>query len=131
MKIEIDYIKRILNSIEDCDNNDCPSLKYLMDYLDVSDEKEIIKLRFHLNILKDGGFIESQSNDFGILTGLNGHLITNSSVGTRITLSGSQLLESLKNDTIWNKTKSVLKEISVDTLKQIPALAIEFLVSIK
>ena len=131
MKIEIDYIKQILNSIEDCDNNDYPSLKYLMDSLGVSTDIEIIKLRFHLNILKDGGFIESRSNDFGISTGMNSHIIINSSVGTRITLNGSQLLESLKNDTIWSKTKTALKEISVDTLKQIPSLALSWLISIK
>lgn len=131
MKIEIDYIKQILNSIEDCDNNDYPSLKYLMDSLGVSTDIEIIKFRFHLNILKDGGFIESRSNDFGISTGMNGHIIINSSVGTRITLKGSQLLESLKNDTIWSKTKTALKEISVDTLKQIPSLALSWLISIK
>lgn len=102
-----------------------------MDSLGVSTDIEIIKLRFHLNILKDGGFIESHSNDFGIFTGMNGHIIINSSVGTRITLNGSQLLESLKNDTIWSKTKTALKEISVDTLKQIPSLALSWLISIK
>ena len=62
---------------------------------------------------------------------MNGDLIINSSVGTRITLSGAQLLKTLKNDTIWNKSKVLLKEISVETLKQIPGLALNILMSIK
>ncbi|WYJ07243.1 DUF2513 domain-containing protein [Opitutia bacterium KCR 482] len=133
MKIEIDYIKQILDSLEDCDNNDYPSLNYLMKSLNISMShgREIIKLRFHLNILKDGGFVECISDDFGISTGMNGDLIINSSVGTRITLLGAQLLESLKNDTIWNKSKVLLKEISVETLKQIPGLALNILMSFK
>ena len=75
MKIEIDYIKQILDSLEDCDNNDYSSLHYLMKSLNVSQNIEIIKLRFHLNILRDGYFIESIADDFGISTGMNGGLI--------------------------------------------------------
>lgn len=133
MKIEIDYIKQILDSLEACDNSDYPSLKYLTKTLNInmSQDGEIIKLRFHLNILQDGGFVETTSDNFGILTGMNGDLTINSSVGTRITLFGAQLLESLKNDTIWNKSKVLLKEISVETLKQIPGLALNIIMAIK
>lgn len=131
MKLDIDYIERILNAFKDCDNNDFPSLNYLMETLNINDARSIVELRFHLYLLKDGGFLESKSSDFGISNGMNGDLIINKSVGSRLTFSGHNLLESIGNETLWNKTKAGLKEISVETLKQIPALALNWLISIK
>lgn len=132
MKIDINYIENILTAISDCDNNDCPSLHYICNTLNIAnDELSMSILKFHLSILRDGGFLESQSQDFGIMKGMNGNIILNSSVGLRLTFNGHNLLESISNKTLWNKTKSGLKEISVETLKQIPAIALNWLLSLK
>lgn len=64
--------------------------------------------------LIEEGFIKGQ-------TGIDSYVVVD------LYLSGHQLLESMRNDTLWHKIKSELKETGVESLKQIPGLSITLL----
>lgn len=48
----------------------------------------------------------------------------------RITNTGYQIYESISANKIWNKIKNPLKTLGVESLKQIPSLAIKILTEI-
>lgn len=54
-------------------------------------------IRYHCNLLKQAGFIASQSLD-----------IHNKLFVGELTWQGHEFLESIREDTVWNKTKDVI-----------------------
>lgn len=128
MKLDIDYIKEILTKIENIDS-DRVRLGELMKSFDIKDDEneKFSKLYLHLRILYDEGFLETTSNSFPIEEGANEHTNYNSGAKIRITLNGYRLLDSLRSDKLSVKIKDTLKNIGIESLKQIPALAIKLL----
>jgi len=128
MKLDIDYIKEILTKIENVDS-DRIRLGELMKSFDIKDDEneKFSKLYLHLRILYDEGFLETTSNSFPIKEGANEHTNYNSGAKIGITLNGYRLLDSLRSDKLSVKIKDTLKNIGIESLKQIPALAIKLL----
>lgn len=134
MKIGYDQIKKFLNSFESSDLpvistiNLFQKLNYSMNELE--DCNLVI---FYLNLLKDQGLIECVSdnpddkNNLGFSYTSNSQVII-SNLNFRLTILGHQALESMANNHIWNKIKEPLKKLSMDSLKQIPSLAIKLLI---
>lgn len=130
MKMDFDFIKKLLNTLNDCDN-DRVELNYLYDVLQISSDSTNCslekKLRHHLFLLYEARFIEATSNNLGFREGTDGYISCNGNVKYWLTMRGYQLLESVNNDTLFNKITSSIKNIGIDTLRQIPSLALEYL----
>ncbi len=130
MKLDLDYIKVLLNAINDCDD-DRVELGYLIDTIKgenvPENEFNIKKLRLHLSILCSAAFLETSNYNLGFMEGAYGDITCNSNVKFWPTMAGYQLLESMNNDTLFNNITEGLKNIGVDTLKQIPALALNYI----
>lgn len=130
MKIDLDYIKKLLNILNDCDD-DREELNYLYTTLQISSNFESRplekKLRHHLFLLYEAGFIEATTNSLGFKETVNGNILTIGNTRYWLTMKGYQLLESINNDTLFNKITAGIKNIGIDTLKQMPSLALEYL----
>ncbi len=131
MKLDLDYIKNLLNIINDNEADDRVSLEYIAAELgiDLGNEENIQvakKLRKHLDLLIGAKALITDC-DGGIEDTPDGSISCNVSVRYRFTMEGHQLLETLNNDTLSQKIIDGLKNIGVETLKQIPALAVEYL----
>lgn len=130
MKIDLDYIKKLLNILNDCDD-DRVELNYLYTTLQISSNFESRplekKLRHYLFLLYEAGFIEATTNSLGFKETVNGNILTIGNTRYWLTMKGYQLLESINNDTLFNKITAGIKNIGIDTLKQMPSLALEYL----
>lgn len=130
MKMDLDYIKKLLNILNDCDD-DRVELNYLYTTLQISSNSESRplekKLRHHLFLLYEAGFIEATTNSLGFKETVNGNILTIGNTRYWLTMKGYQLLESINNDTLFNKITAGIKNIGIDTLKQMPSLALEYL----
>lgn len=129
MKIDVNYIKQILEIIESVDE---PTI-YSIDLYDklvslLPDNDNQGKFIKHIWDLRDLGAIESKNDDMGFRQGANGHRIVNGCF-YRLTVRGQQLLDVMRNDTWWNRIKSSGKEITMELLKQAPSIIIETLIS--
>lgn len=131
MKLDLDYIKTLLNAINDC-NDDRVSMQYLIKALKINMNEEqnlgMKKLRHHLFLLYQSGFLETSTSDLVFLEGSNGMISCMANAKYWLTMSGYKLQESINNDSLFNNIKKGLKDIEIDTLKKIPSLAIEFLI---
>lgn len=130
MKMDLDYIKKLLNILNDCDD-DRVELNYLYTTLQISSNSESRplekKLRHYLFLLYEAGFIEATTNSLGFKETVNGNILTIGNTRYWLTMKGYQLLESINNDTLFNKMTAGIKNIGIDTLKQMPSLALEYL----
>ena len=130
MKIDLDYIKKLLNILNDCDD-DRVELNYLYTTLQISSNSESRplekKLRHYLFLLYEAGFIEATTNSLGFKETVNGNILTIGNTRYWLTMKGYQLLESINNDSLFNKITAGIKNIGIDTLKQMPSLALEYL----
>ncbi len=140
MRLDLEYIKQILQIIEDDDNNDMVSLGHIKSEItsfnssNTTSDLELKKLRKHLHDLRDLGCISCDSPNLGFRESVSGNQIcitANDSVRYRMTFLGHKLSDSMKNDTLWNKIKSNVQIITLETLKTLPALAIEMLLTPK
>lgn len=134
MKLDLDYIKKLLNIMNECEE-DQVQLRYLFSQLkkvypitdNLTEDLLEKKLRNHLYILFEAGYIQSSTMDLGFKTCLSGEVICNSSARYWFTMDGYKLLESINNDTLFNKLKSGISYLGIETLKQIPAITIELI----
>lgn len=123
MKLDIDYIKRILIEMENADTVIVYS-KDLFEALNTEasqQDESMEKFIKHILDLRDLGAIVSKNHDMGFIYGANGHLAIYNT-WYRLTPEGQRLLDVMKNDNWWTKIKSMGKEITFDTLKQAPAI---------
>jgi len=123
MKLDLEFIKQILQVIEDNDSS-LTTNDELMSGLNIKKNcelKELDRLLNHIDDLKDIDCIETNSTSIG----WNNDGYQFCLYGTyRITHNGRDLLEAMKNDTWWNKIKSTSKDITLETLKQAPSIII-------
>ncbi len=98
MKRDLDLVRKILITIEG---------KPTLDPVSVEIEgHEFEEIAFHLLLLKEAGFIDA------IISQDETDEIINVFV-SRLTWSGCEFLDLARNDTIWSKSKSTLKEKAV------------------
>lgn len=128
MKIDINFIKEILEVIE---NNEKSSItnEELLTGLNIKkgcEIKELDKLLNHINDLKDIDCINFKGES--INWNIDGYVFHLYGI-YRITNSGRNLLEILKNDSWWNKIKNTTKDITYETLKQAPSILISIILN--
>lgn len=120
MKLDLDVIKEILESIEkDCDG--ISRNKINITDRSLLDEK---KKAYHFRILIEGEIIDGEIRDVSSFDGREEWIFYKG-----LTMQGHQTLESMRNDTLWNKLKDIVLQAGVGGLKQIPSLAIKLLIS--
>ncbi len=138
MKLDLDYLRLILQTIEDHEFSQMNSFLLLQKLelpiqctstvdCDNPRHNEFDKFIKHIQNLLDLGSISGKPG-FAIN---HNNSITFVLTNYCLTIEGTKLLESMKNDTLWNKIKSNLQVISFETLKTMPALALQLLLKIK
>ena len=120
MKRDLELIRHILTCIEESPNADVEfkELKY-GNYTGVSN----LVLSHHIALLLNAGLIEAYS--YGVV-----NCPTTFYSDIRMTMAGHDYLDAIRNDTIWNKTKSKLADSLVSaTFETIKKVAIRTLTS--
>ncbi len=123
MKLDYDYIKQILLTMENYENHQIDSYE-LMRRLGIRNENnqtdDILLDKFigHLKLLADNQFIVSSSNTLGFKTGIDGTVIMANAL-YRITSHGYEFLDVLKNDTILKKVSKFALSNAWDIGKQL------------
>ena len=121
MNLDLDLIKEILKKIRnECDgfNTFCIEGKY--ETGTENEWKNHVTLAYHYKILFDNYFAEGKVQELCC-----GETIPQYIYYKALTLEGHKLLDSMLNDTLWNKIKSkLIKPLGIESLKQIPGLAI-------
>ncbi len=98
--------------------------------LDWKNSDDLKTLYFYLGILNDCKLIQCLSNNdnnLGFSFTSNNVISANISTRYRLTNSGHQTYEALCNDGVWNRIKPKIKELGIESIKQIPSLAIQML----
>ena len=131
MTLEWDLIKEILEEIE---SGDGASIKTIWhkDFKSNDEKKqEYLRLRYHYKILFDNGLADGKvyEKTHKNYDGGDDDMILINFSYTALTLKGHQTLEAMRNDTVWNKIKENTKQAGIKGLKQIPALALTWLMS--
>lgn len=114
MKIDSDYIKKILTKAQSSERAIFNIYDLVEDKNEISDEEFI----FHMQILSDQKLIvtdSDNSSDIGVSRTGNGQVswrVTH----LRLTSTGHDFIEALTNDTVWKKIKKELKAPSITTL---------------
>lgn len=111
MKRDMELIRKILFAIED---------KYVDTWLSSSeipiDGYDMKTIGYHCAILHDAGLISDYKNQYG------DDGLLHFGVG-RLTWDGHELLDKIKSDTVWNKTKDTIKKKGIpfvlDAVKEI------------
>lgn len=120
MKLDLDLIKEILESIEQ-DSDGITSVQIAIDERSAQDEK---RKAYHYRLLIECGIIDGKIRNVGSFDGQAEW------IGYKgLTMMGHQVLDGMRNDTLWNKIKDGVLQAGVSGLKQIPALALKLLVS--
>lgn len=114
MKIDLDYIKRLLETFENSEKAFSNIIEFKKSGLDYDSEEFI----FHLYLLWDNKIISTEKpedSNFGFSRGGNASpqwTVKN----LRLTYDGHQFIEALKNADIWNKLKTDFKKSGLSTI---------------
>ena len=133
MKIDIEVVKNYLTVFQKYDSPVISSLE-IFKQLGLNHQlNQDIKLVYHyLKILFDQDLIDIESikpedrQTLGFTFGHGGTIFLNVR-NFRLTNDGHKTLEVMLQPKIWNFTKSQLRTIGVESLKQIPTLALAFI----
>lgn len=123
MKINQDYLKRLLEAFESAER---PTLDlHTLEKAGLKDDEHV--LVFHMQILNDSGFIQRGDGKPGFgLVNITGYEDYGWSVTPlRLTASGHQFIEALRNEEVWEKIKSEFKDASVGTLWEVSKKLLE------
>ncbi len=116
MKLDYDLIKEIMLYIE---SNSDGENEVWVDVKDLPLGCSQEKIDYHLNILGDDDLLI-----LGNYGGLAGSLPV-----YRLTAEGHRVLETIKNDNLWNKIKADVLDGGRGELKNIPALVIKLILT--
>ncbi len=129
MKLEHDLIKEILEEIEEKSDTG-ETYGATLSFTDFSEKNETFKKYwrewYHYKILFDAGLFHG---DVVEIDKYSGGVMPYSFSFTSLTLRGQQVLEAMQNKTIWNEIKGITKQAGIKGIKQIPALALAWLMS--
>ncbi|MEI8609347.1 DUF2513 domain-containing protein [Enterovibrio sp. Hal110] len=129
MRIDIEYIKKILDAVQ---NHDKPDFTINLDEIKplwVNNEK-LDKLVFHMEIMEDQGLIESSTNISGIgfqrMGGRGGFSV--SIIPLRLTARGHQFASDLSKPGVIEKLTTTFKDAGpTETVKVVFALGKNFI----
>lgn len=88
-------------------------------------QKSFDELAYHFDILAEAGFVKGRAErrsfrDDSVILSLRYY---------GLTLTGHQLLDSMRQQGIWNRVKSSAEVLGIGGLKQIPGLAVALLMT--
>jgi hypothetical protein len=97
MKRDMDLVRAILFAIEESESSNVPTDLSIPNY-------SKMQIDYHLELLSDANLI----NSLGITPATE----RSYSMATprRLTWQGHEFLDAIRNETVWNKTKEVVKE---------------------
>lgn len=129
MKLDTDYIKEILSKMEEAPTPTVYNAD-LMNALNIPNDDEAQEGKFikHIYDLRDMGAIDANVYHMGFKQAPSG-IWLQSDAFYRLTISGQQLLDVMKNDNWWTRVKSGGKEVSLAMLKQAPSLIMSSIIS--
>lgn len=113
MKRDMELIRELMLAIESRDDTE-----YWAEDLEVSGDRDLDQINYHLELLSDAGFIEVQvaRDDSG--TSILIH---------RVLWDGHEFLDNARNASVWKKAMSIVTEkggsVSVGVLTQVLASA--------
>jgi len=119
MKMNIQLIQQILETIEKSDE---PNVWTTDISETIKGDDSDIEVFYHLNLLYESGLIDSIKNPYnldGLVMGIK----------VKLTMTGHQLLDGFRNDTLKTKIFDKLKTIGVKGLEQMPGLAIQLILA--
>lgn len=113
MRIDQEYLKKLLDAFE-LSSTPTVDLRYLEQTGLLDDESMFI---FHMQLLDDKRFIEREDKlgGFGYDKSADGH-VQWSVLPLRLTATGHEFIETLRNKEVWKTITSNFKEASLDTL---------------
>lgn len=115
MKIELDYIKKLLTKAQDSEK----AIFTIFELVDNEAEIDTEIFVFHLKILADQNLIVSDndnSSNIGDSRLGNGVLIWNRK-NLRLTNKGHDFIDAIQNKTVWNKLKKEVKSKSLSAIE--------------
>lgn len=98
MKRDMDFVRKLLIAVREAD--EYPNADAL-DLEGRDDENFDAKLAYHTKILAQAGYLEAI--DMSSLAGSEWRIVN-------LTWKGQEFLESIENETVWNKTKEEVKK---------------------
>lgn len=112
MKIDQEYLKKLLNAFLDSENHYAKISNFKNAGLEIDD-----KFLFHMQILEDQGFVKgySEENNLGYQVSLAGTFVWIDQ-NLRLTASGHEFTDALNKKEIFEVIKSEFKDVSVGTL---------------
>ena len=80
---------------------------------------------YHFDILAENDFVRGSANRIN----MRGHRVICNLRFYGLTLAGHQVLDSMRQQGIWNKIRASAEALGIGGLKQIPGLAVALLTS--
>lgn len=105
MKRDIELIRKILFKIEDEIDN-------VAEYNLTVDGYSMEEVAYHCAILLEGGYIHDYKAQYG------GDGVYSFGV-SRLTWEGHNLLDKIREDTVWNKTKEIVKDKALPNILEV------------
>ncbi len=132
MEIDLAFIKDILLIMKDNTSHRITNLNLAKELkIDLKDDVKIDLFVGYIKFLGDLGSLECDSSteaNFGFRETHPSSFVI-SPVNYRLTAKGYSLLEAMQDETLWSKISSGIKNVTKDTVKQIPSLAIQLLLT--
>jgi hypothetical protein len=133
MKLDYECLKKLLQHTEShCDGFNSTDLTFNLEKSDEAKNAYHYKLAVEQNLIQ-GTITEEgagKSENYGAFVTLGaGQTVSVEVSVSGLTMQGHQLLDAMRNDSIWKRIKDQSKMLGVEGLKQIPGLAIKLLLS--
>ncbi|HHF3271798.1 TPA: DUF2513 domain-containing protein [Vibrio diabolicus] len=130
MRIDIEYIKHLLDTVQDHDEPDFNIYNDKIKPLWLNDNEKLNKLVFHMEIMEDQGLIENSINTNGIgfqrMGGGGGFTV--SVIPLRLTARGHQFASDLSKPGVIEKLTTTFKDAGPsETVKVVFALGKNFI----
>lgn len=103
MKQDWTIIRQILLKLED---SSTPNTVLRPDHLETFDFQEVA---YNMRLLYEAGYIEANFQE-----SRSGNGAINAAIARRLTHTGHQLLDTIRNDTVWQRIKSTIRDKGMD-----------------
>ena len=122
MKLDIDYIEGILKAVEDHPKSEMMQSDLMKAIeADKENEEDVDKFYYHMKRIEEANFLTCMHGDFGFLLHFSGRSLFDTSY--ELTLTGSEFLDAMRNDTMKSKLTSWFKDMTLEQIKtQTPVL---------
>lgn len=114
MKLDIDYLECILTTVETNDNSRV-NMKMILDALKTMPGHSMDKFYNHMMRISEAGFLKCDNSEFGFIRTMSG--ISPVDYDYELAWEGYQYLEAIRDDSIGQKAKDLLVNMSIEQFK--------------